>query len=111
VAADSQVETFAAFRTEVDSWRWSGVPFLIRSRKSLPVTSTEVLVKLRQPPLSKAAPGSNYFRFRLSPGLSLSLGARVKQLGPGMRSVPAVEAAWSIVDPALGNATPLHTAA
>ena len=144
VAADSQVETFAAIRTEVDSWRWAGVPFLIRAGKSLPVTATEVLVKLRQPPLSKAAPGSNYFRFRLSPGLALTLGAQVKQLGPGMRSMPAelaavdrehsgeldayerlltdamngesmlfvrqdaVEAAWSIVDPALGNPAPLH---
>ena len=93
VAPDSQVETFAAVRTEVDSWRWAGVPFLIRAGKSLPVTATEVMVKLRQPPLSKAAPGSNYFRFRLSPDLALTLGARVKQLGPGMRSVPAELAA------------------
>jgi glucose-6-phosphate 1-dehydrogenase len=145
VAADSEVETFAAIRTEVDSWRWAGVPFLIRAGKSLPVTATEVLVKLRQPPLSKAEPGSNYFRFRLSPDLELTMGARVKHVGPGMRSVPAelaavdlehsgeldayerlltdamngesmlfvrqdaVEAAWSIVEPVLGNSAPLHT--
>jgi glucose-6-phosphate 1-dehydrogenase len=53
VAPDSQVETFAAVSLEVDSWRWAGVPFLIRAGKCLPVTATEVLVKLRQFPLSK----------------------------------------------------------
>ena len=50
VAADSQVETFAALRLEVDSWRWHGVPFYIRAGKDLPVTCTEVLVQLRRPP-------------------------------------------------------------
>ncbi len=84
VASDSSVETFAAMRLEVDSWRWAGVPFLIRTGKCLPVTATEVLVRLRQPPLSKLAPGANYFRFRLGPDLSLSLGARVKRPGPGL---------------------------
>ena len=49
----SDVETFAAVRLEVDSWRWSGVPFLIRAGKCLPVTATEVFVKLRKPPLTK----------------------------------------------------------
>ena len=53
VASDSQVETFAAVRLEVDSWRWSGVPFLIRAGKRLPVTATEVLVKLRRPPVGR----------------------------------------------------------
>jgi glucose-6-phosphate 1-dehydrogenase len=84
VAPNSNVETFAAMRLEVDSWRWAGVPFLIRAGKSLPVTATEVLVKLRQPPLSKLAPGVNYFRFRLGPELALSMGARVKRPGPEM---------------------------
>ena len=50
VAPDSQVETFAALRLEIDSWRWQGVPFYIRAGKCLPVTCTEVLVRLRQPP-------------------------------------------------------------
>ena len=50
----SDVETFAAVRLEVDSWRWSGVPFLIRAGKALPITATEVFVKLRKPPLAKA---------------------------------------------------------
>ncbi len=49
----SDVETFAAVRLEVDSWRWSGVPFLIRAGKCLPITATEVFVKLRKPPLTK----------------------------------------------------------
>jgi glucose-6-phosphate 1-dehydrogenase len=70
VAPGSQVETFAAVSLDVDSWRWAGVPFLIRAGKCLPVTATEVLVKLRQPPLSKLDAESNYFRFRLGPDLS-----------------------------------------
>jgi glucose-6-phosphate 1-dehydrogenase len=84
VELSSIVETFAAVRLEVDSWRWAGVPFLIRAGKCLPVTATEVLVKLRQPPLSKLTPGANYFRFRLGPELALSMGARVKRPGPEM---------------------------
>ncbi len=88
VAPDSQVETFAAFRLEVDSWRWDGVPFLIRAGKCLPVTATEVLVRLKRPPLAKLDSCGNYFRFRLGPDLSLSLGARIKQPGPGFLSMP-----------------------
>ena len=69
VAADSQVETFAAVRLEIQSWRWSGVPFLIRAGKCLPVTATEVIVKLRKPPLDNlAGHARNYFHFRLGPG-------------------------------------------
>jgi len=86
VAANSQVETFAAVRLEVDSWRWGGVPFLIRAGKRLPMTATEVLVKLRQAPIGKLE--SNYFRFRLGPDLSLSVGARIKRPGPGLKSMP-----------------------
>ena len=90
VAPNSQTETFAAVRFEVDSWRWSGVPFLIRAGKSLPVTATEVLVTLRRPPVHnrKSDPGNNYFRFRLSPELSLNLGARIKKPGAGFDSIP-----------------------
>jgi glucose-6-phosphate 1-dehydrogenase len=87
VAPDSETETFAAVRVEIDSWRWSGVPFLIRAGKNLPVTATEVLVTLRHPP-SRKAPGGNYYRFRLSPQLSLNLGARIKKPGPGFDSIP-----------------------
>src|ERR1700686_2481474 len=91
VAADSKVETFAAVRLEVHSWRWSGVPFLIRAGKCLPVTTTEVLVKLRKPPLDILGDeSSNHFRFRLGPGeISLSLSARVKRPGEELVSMPA----------------------
>ena len=51
VAPDSKVETFAALQLNVDSWRWQGVPFYIRAGKSLPVTCTEIVVRLRQPPI------------------------------------------------------------
>lgn len=91
VAPDSKVETFAAVRLEVHSWRWSGVPFLIRAGKCLPVTTTEVLVKLRKPPLDVwGEESSNVFRFRLGPGeISLSLTARVKRPGEELVSEPA----------------------
>jgi len=90
VAPDSSVETFAAVRLEIQSWRWSGVPFLIRAGKSLPVTTTEVLVKLRKPPLDNlAGQSTNHFRFRLGPGeISISLSARVKRPGEELVSMP-----------------------
>ena len=143
VAPHSDVETFAAVRLEIDSWRWAGVPFLIRAGKRLPVTATEVYVKLRKPPLSKmGGDGRNYFRFRLGPDIELSLGGRVKRPGPLMVPMPvelsavhyntsdemesyerllsdamkgdqelfvrqdAVEAAWAIVEPILGDCCP-----
>jgi glucose-6-phosphate 1-dehydrogenase len=91
VAPESKVETFAAVRLNVQSWRWSGVPFLIRAGKCLPVTTTEVLVKLRKPPLDILGDDpSNLFRFRLGPGeISLSLSARVKRPGEELVSKPA----------------------
>ncbi len=91
VAPDSKVETLAAVRLEIRSWRWSGVPFLIRAGKCLPVTTTEVLVKLRKPPLDNlAAASSIHFRFRLGPGeISLGLSARVKRPGEELVSMPA----------------------
>jgi glucose-6-phosphate 1-dehydrogenase len=141
----SDVETFAAVKLEVDSWRWSGVPFLIRAGKKLPVTATEVFVKLRKPPLSKSGyEGRNYYRFRLGPDIELSVGARIKQPGPLLAPMPvelsavkystademeayerlltdamkgdqllfvrqdAVEAAWAIVDPILGDCCPVE---
>ncbi|MBA3884831.1 MAG: glucose-6-phosphate dehydrogenase [Acidobacteria bacterium] len=87
VAPDSRVETFAAVRLSIDSWRWEGVPFFIRAGKHLATTSTEVLVKLRRPPLSKLCPEDmNYVRFRLSPEVTIAIGARVKQPGDQMLS-------------------------
>jgi glucose-6-phosphate 1-dehydrogenase len=89
VAAGSQTETFAAVRLTVDSWRWAGVPFFIRSGKCLPLTATEVIVDLKRPPLSRLSPEeSNYFRFRLGPKISISLGARVKKPGTEFGSMP-----------------------
>jgi glucose-6-phosphate 1-dehydrogenase len=82
VAPHSQIETFAAVRLQVSSWRWDGVPFLIRSGKCMPVTATEVTVKLRKPPLRKLSrQDANTFRFRLGPDVKLSLSARVKKPG------------------------------
>ena len=82
VAPDSRVETFAAARLHIDSPRWNGVPFFIRAGKCLPATMTEVLVMLKPPPLSKMCPGqANYVRFRLSPDVTIAIGARVKRAG------------------------------
>ena len=88
VAPDSDVETFAALRLRVDTWRWGGVPFYIRTGKRLPVTATEVRVELRRPPLAvfgEPEPrDADYFRFRLSPDMSISLGTRAKKPGETM---------------------------
>ncbi len=145
VAPDSRVETFAALRLRIDSWRWEGVPVFIRAGKCLPTTTTEVLVKLKTPPLGKlAADETNYVRFRLSGDVTIAIGARVKRAGEAMASEPAelkavhfpdgnemdayerllgdaiegdatlfahqdaVELTWEIVEPILGNRTPLH---
>jgi glucose-6-phosphate 1-dehydrogenase len=83
VGTGSQVETFVALRLEINSWRWKGVPFYIRAGKCLPVTATEVLVKLRQPPavFSGLPPPANYFRFRVTPDFVIAVGALVKRAG------------------------------
>ncbi len=89
VAPDSNVETYAALRLEVASWRWDGVPFFIRAGKCLPVTATEVVVKFKRPPLTRLAPGvGNHLRLRLNPELSIALGARVKKPGGEMVGEP-----------------------
>ena len=76
VAHNSQVETFAALKLDIDSWRWRGVPFYIRAGKCLPDTVTEVVVRLRRPPtiFQSADLQSNYFRFRISPDNSIAFG-------------------------------------
>jgi glucose-6-phosphate 1-dehydrogenase len=78
VARDSQVETFAVARLQIDSWRWQGVPFYVRAGKSLPVTCTEVVARLRRPP-SILYPSSraNYVRFRIGPTTELAFGLNV----------------------------------
>jgi glucose-6-phosphate 1-dehydrogenase len=145
VARDSKVETFAAVRLRIDSPRWDGVPFFIRAGKCLPTTMTEVLVMFKPPALSKLCPGqANYVRFRLSPDVTIAIGARVKRPGEELVGDPTelkvvnrphgdemaayerllgdamagdgtlfagqdgVEAAWAVLQPILGSATPVH---
>ncbi|PKL08991.1 MAG: glucose-6-phosphate dehydrogenase [Spirochaetae bacterium HGW-Spirochaetae-7] len=87
VSPDSRTETYAALRLEVDNWRWEGVPFYIRAGKYMPVTRTEVIVKLRTPPpvLPGLVLSSNYVRFRLSPGTVIAMGASVREPGLSQR--------------------------
>jgi glucose-6-phosphate 1-dehydrogenase len=86
VAADSQAETYAAVRLRIDSWRWQGVPFYIRTGKCLPVTSTEIVIRLRRPPtvFPTADPMSNYFRFRILPRQTIAFGLTVMDAGDQM---------------------------
>jgi glucose-6-phosphate 1-dehydrogenase len=147
VAADSRVETFAAVRLSIDTPRWAEVPFYIRAGKRMPLTATEMRVEFKPPPQTvfdtASAREADYVRFRLSPNVTISLGARVKLPGEAMvgeavellvrhmagdEMTPyerllgdairgdamlfvredAVEAAWRVVDPVLGNKTPVH---
>jgi glucose-6-phosphate 1-dehydrogenase len=91
VAPGSTIETFAAVRLEIDSWRWQGVPFYIRAGKCLPVTCTEILVRLRQPPtmFHDFDLEPNYCRFRISPDITLAIGANVIAPGTETRSQTA----------------------
>ncbi len=75
VAPGSNTETFAAFKLEIDSWRWRGVPFYLRAGKCLPVTCTEVLVRLRQPPTMYQGYDlkANTFRLRISPDIGFAI--------------------------------------
>ena len=153
VARDSNVETFAALSLSIDSWRWAGVPFFIRTGKSLPTTATEVRVTLRPTPqhvfagieMHRTAP--NYVRFRLGNDAEIALGACTRKpgddprdgiegevvelfvcanqgeglepyerlLGDAMIGDPTlfarqdeVEEGWRIVEPLLGDRTPVH---
>ena len=145
VAPDSVVETYAALRFHVDSWRWAGVPIHVRVGKELPVTCTSVTVQFRGPPqdVFGAVPAPNVLGLQLTPGVQVTLGVNTKRPGGGMTGEAAdlvlhrqdwdglapyerllsdalagdatlfarqdeVEEAWRIVDPILGNATPVH---
>jgi glucose-6-phosphate 1-dehydrogenase len=87
VARDSDVETYCALRLSIDSWRWAGVPWYLRSGKYLPQTATEVVVEFKPPPqtlFADSAPATrhtNYVRFRISPGAAIAIAARVKRPG------------------------------
>lgn len=146
VAPDSRVETYAAMRLVINTWRWAGVPFFIRAGKCLPITATEILVEFVRPPTDLFKEGAtahpNYLRFALSPEVVIALGARVKVAGEAMTGEPielvalhsggdqmepyerllgdamrgevllfaredSVEAAWRVVDPILGDTTPV----
>lgn len=92
VKPDSKVETFAALKLEVDSWRWRGVPFYIRAGKLLPVTCTEMVLRLRQPPTMYQGFGvkSNYVRLRISPDITIALGLN--------RMAPLTESAGELIE-------------
>ncbi len=94
VANDSNVETFAALKLEINTWRWAGVPFYLRAGKRLPITATEVLVTLKSPPLAifkqdqpegMQLAHRNHFRFRLNPEVVIAAGARIKRSGEAMQ--------------------------
>jgi glucose-6-phosphate 1-dehydrogenase len=87
VAPDSKTETFAALRLKLDSWRWKGVPFYIRAGKNLPLTCTEILGRLRKPPavIGESALTQNYLRFRISPEMTIAMGAMVMAPGEAMK--------------------------
>jgi glucose-6-phosphate 1-dehydrogenase len=143
----STVETFAAVRLAVDSWRWADVPVLIRAGKCLPVTATEVTVRFRRPPRDifglAPLPAANELRFRVWPETQVGLTLAGKKPGAGWEPEPqelaftqepgknmrpydrligaaldgdrwlfarqdTVEAAWQVVDPVLGDVTPVH---
>ena len=88
VAADSRVETFAAVKLFVDTWRWKGVPFYIRAGKNLPVRATEVVLRFKRPPIAvfddTDAADANYVRFRVGPEVLIGIGARRKAAGSEM---------------------------
>ncbi|MEO8838472.1 MAG: glucose-6-phosphate dehydrogenase, partial [Herbaspirillum sp.] len=90
VAPDSDIETYVALRMYIDNMRWAGVPFYIRAGKKLPTTAMEVMVELKAPPRAVFDPAGepNYLRFRFSPDIGISLGARIKRPGAGMVGEP-----------------------
>ena len=87
VAKKSDVETFCALRLFIDSWRWAGVPWYLRSGKYLPENATEVLVELKPAPqklFADSTPATgrgNYLRFQVSPSSAIALAARIKRDG------------------------------
>jgi glucose-6-phosphate 1-dehydrogenase len=81
----STVETYAAVRLDIDSWRWEGVPFYVRAGKCLPVTATEVLVRLKRPPIREfGETATNHIRFRLGPDIAIALAAQIRTTGEEM---------------------------
>jgi glucose-6-phosphate 1-dehydrogenase len=86
VAPDSKVETFAALRLEINSWRWQGVPFYIRAGKDMPMTCLELIARFRRPPFTNITEPNvpqNYMRFRLSPEMTVAMAVSVSSLVEG----------------------------
>ncbi len=109
VRRDSDVETYCALRLFIDSWRWEGVPWFLRSGKCLPVSMGEVLVQLKPPPqrlFADSAPSAeraNYVRFRFSPNSVVALAARVKHVG---KEFVGIQRELSLLDHQPGQETP-----
>jgi glucose-6-phosphate 1-dehydrogenase len=103
VAPDSKVETFAALKLEIDSWRWRGVSFYIRAGKCLPLTCTELTVRLRQPPTMYQGFDlkPNYCRFRISPDVTFALG--LNAMAPGSETVSQSGEILSTTHPRAGE--------
>jgi glucose-6-phosphate 1-dehydrogenase len=87
VDPNSKMETFAALRLEIDSWRWKSVPFYIRAGKNLPVTCTEVLARFRKPPsvVKESELSRNHLRFRISPEMTIAIGTTVMAEGEALK--------------------------
>ena len=85
VAKDSRVETFVAMRLNINSWRWKSVPFFIRTGKNLATTATQIVARLRKPPMIFSADSehTNYIRFQVSPDVKIAIGALEKSFGQG----------------------------
>jgi glucose-6-phosphate 1-dehydrogenase len=108
VASDSDVETFCALRLHVDSWRWGGVPWYLRSGKCLPTTACEVLVRLKPPPQNlfgdaAADEDANALRFHLSPHSTIALAVRVKRAG---KDFVGEQREFSLLEEAPGEQSP-----
>jgi len=90
VGRDSKVETFAALRLEINSWRWKGVPFYIRAGKNLPVTCTEAFARFRKPPtvMKESVVSHNHMRFRISPEMAIAIGATAMGAGEVLEGQP-----------------------
>src|SRR5262245_20673246 len=90
VAKDSLVETFAALKLELNSWRWKGVPFYLRGGKNLPVTCTEIVARLRKPPslIPAETLTENHLRLRLNPEVTIAMGMMVMAPGEEMAAEP-----------------------
>lgn len=103
VAADSQMETYAAVRFEIDSWRWHGVPWVIRAGKSLPAKVNETHVTLERPPFESLSDKRNYVHFQFEPEITISIGAQAKRPGKRTGAMPVQLMAVEKTGDALGG--------